>query len=249
MPRHFIAVNKEARPRKETQNHSSNRVASYRKSHTLRMLTLAALLVAVAAVFGLSSPVPKTSATANDARRRPVVLVQEECVDIPQEGDSVCTDERNRAQTCTTNFRTPFTMEVTNPCTGDMVLIEGEMNEVLHTTINNNSTHTRFHTEMHGVGTTETTASASGIKYLLASTRANPGTDYTFNSNLNGGSNSGPPPENFSDPFDVRIISHGGSPNFKMHFVLHTNVSASGQTSCVVHSSDTCSGQGEVIGQ
>jgi len=234
---------------KEMQNHCSTRVANHRKSNTLRMLALSALLATVAIVFGLSSPVPKTSATTSDARRTPVVLVQEECVDIPQEGDSVCTDERNGAQTCTTNFRTPFTMEVTNPCTGDQVLITGEMHTVNHTTINNSNMHRRFHTEMHGAGTTETTASSNGFKYLLASTRANQGTDYTFSTNINGGSNSGPPPENFSDPMTVNVISHGGSSNFKMHFVLHTNVSASGQTSCVVHTSDTCSGQGEVIGQ
>jgi hypothetical protein len=230
---------------KEMQNQCSNRVANHRKSNTLRMLALPALLVTVAIVIGLSSPVPKSSATANDARRSPVVLVQEECVDIPQEGDSVCTDGSNRSQTCTTNFRAPFTMEVTNPCTGDQVLIRGEMHTVNHTTINNNSMHTRFHTEMHGTGTTETTARANGFKYLLASTGANQ-TDYTFSTNINGGRNSGPPPENFSDPMDVHVISHGGSPNFKMHFVLHTNVSASGQTSCVVHTSDTCSGQGEI---
>jgi hypothetical protein len=245
MPRNFIAVNKEVNPMKEMENHCSNRVANHPKSNTLRMLTLLALLVTVAVAFGLSSPVPKTSARANDARRSPVVLVQNECVDIPQEGDTVCTDETNRAQTCTTNFRAPFTMEVTNPCTDETVLITGEMHTVNHTTINGNSMHMRFHTEMHGMGTTETTAGASGVKYLLASTGASQ-TDYTFSSNINGGRNSGPPPENFSDPDDVRVISHGGSPNFMMHFVLHTNVSASGQTSCVVHTSDTCSGQGEI---
>ena len=233
---------------KDMENACSKRVASHRKSNALRMFTLPALLATIAIVFGLSSPEPTTSARAKDARRSPVVLAQNECVDIPQEGDAVCTDERNGSQSCTTNFRSPFTLEVTNPCTGDQVLITGEMHTVNHTTINGNSMHTRFHTEMHGMGTTETTARANGFKYLLASTGASQ-TDYTFSTNINGGRNSGPPPENFSDPMDVHVISHGGSPNFKMHFVLHTNVSASGQTSCVVHTSDTCSGQGEIIGQ
>lgn len=230
------------------KNHSSSIVATHRKSNTLRMLALPALLIALAIVYGLSSPVPTTSATAKDAHRSRAVLVQGECEDVPHEGDSVCTDESDGSQSCTTNFREPFTMEVTNPCTGDQVLIEGELHTVLHTTINDNSTHTRFHTEMLGTGTTAHSARTSGIKYLLASTGASQGTDYTFLSNLNGGSNSGPPPENFSDPFDVRVISRGGSSNFKMHFVLHTNVSASGQTLCVVHTNDTCSGQGGEIG-
>jgi hypothetical protein len=231
------------------QNHCSSKVATRRKSNTLRMLALPALLIAVAIVYGLSSPVPATSATAKDAHRSRAVLVQGECEDVPHEGASVCTDESDGSQSCTTNFREPFTMEVTNPCTGDQVLIEGELHTVLHTTINKNSTHTRLHTEMRGTGTTEHSARTSGIKYLLANSGASQGTDYTFLSNLNAGSNSGPPPENFSDPFDVRIISRGGSSNFIMHFVLHTNVSASGQTLCVVHTSETCSGQGGEIGQ
>jgi hypothetical protein len=219
---------------------------SHRKSNTLRMLALPALLVGVAIVFGLSSPIPATSATAKDAPRKPAVLVQDECDELPEEGEPECTNEKNGSQTCTTNFRGTLDIPVTNPCTGESVLINAEIHEVLHTTTNKNSTHTRFHTEIHGTGTTETTASASGIKYLLASTRAGLGTDYTFASIINGGRNSGPPPENFSDPMDVRVISHGGSPNFMMHFVLHTNVSASGQTSCVVHTNDSCSGQGEI---
>ena len=231
------------------KNHCSSKVATHRKSNTLRMLALPALLIAAAIVYGLSSPVPTTSATAKDAHRSRAVLVQGECEDVPHEGDSVCTDESDGSQSCTTNFREPFTMEVTNPCTGDQVLIEGELHTVLHTTINSNSTHTRLHTEMRGTGTTEHSARTSGIKYLLASTGASQGTDYTFLSSLNAGSNSGPPPENFSDPFDVRIISRGGSSNFIMHFVLHTNVSASGQTLCVVHTGETCSGQGGEIGQ
>jgi len=247
MPRNFIAVNKEVNPVKEImQKPCSNKVTSHRQSNTLRMSALPALFAAVAIVFGLSSPVPTTSATAKDAPRKPVVLVQDECDELPEEGEPVCTNERNGSQTCTTNFREPFTMEVTNPCTGDVVLIEGEMHMVTTATTNKNNMHTRFHIEFHGTGTTDTTASASGIKYLLASTRAGLGTDYTFASIINGGRNSGPPPENFSDPMDVRVISHGGSSNFMMHFVLHTNVSASGQTSCVVHTNDSCSGQGEI---
>jgi hypothetical protein len=230
------------------QNHCSNIVPTHRKSNTLRMLALPALLIAGGIVYGLSSPVPTTSATAKEAHRSRAVVVQGECEEVPQEGDSVCTEE-NGSQSCTTNFREPFTMEVTNPCTGDHVLIQGEMHTVLHTTINNNSTHTRFHTEMNGTGTTETSVRTSEVKYLLASTGASQGTTYTFSSNLNGGSNSGPPPENFSDPFDVRVISRGESSNFMMHFVLHTNVSASGQTLCVVHTNDSCSGQGGEIGQ
>ncbi len=228
------------------QNRCSNRVASHRQSNILRMLALLALLVGVAIVFGLSSPVPTTSATAKDAPRKPAVLVQDECEELPEEGEPVCTDEKNGSQTCTTNFREPFTMEVTNPCTGDHVLIEGEMHMVTNTTTNKNNMHTRFHIEFHGTGTTDTTASASGIKHLFASTRAGLGIDYTFSSITNGGRNSGPPPENFSDPMDVHVISHGGGSNFMMHFVLHTNVSASGQTSCVVHTNDSCSGQGEI---
>jgi hypothetical protein len=230
------------------QNQCSSIVATHRKSNTLRMLALPALLIALAIVYGLPSPLPTTSATAKDSHRSRTVVVQGECEEVPHEGDSVCTDESDGSQSCTTNFREPFTMEVTNPCTGDQVLIEGEMHTVLHTTINNNSTHTRLHTEMRGTGTTDHSAKTSGIKYLLASTGASQGTDYTFLSTLNAGSNSGPPPENFSDPFDVRVISRGGSSNFIMHFVLHTNVSASGQTLCVVHTNDSCSGQGEEIG-
>jgi hypothetical protein len=251
MPRNFIAVNKEVNPMKEMQNHCSNTVASHRKSNTLRMLALPALLLTVAIVFVLSSPVPSTSATAKNARLIPLVLAQDECVDIPQEGNTVCTDETNGSQTCTRNFREPFSMPVTNPCTGETVQIEGEMHEVTHITTNNNSTHTRFHMEMHGTGTTvpSPTASANGFKYLFASTRANQGTDYTFSTNTNGGLNSGPPPENFSDPMDVRIISHGRSPNFLMHFVLHTNVTPGGQTSCIVHTSTECSGNQGEIGQ
>ncbi len=115
------------------QNRCSNRVASHRQSNILRMLALLALLVGVAIVFGLSSPVPTTSATAKDAPRKPAVLVQDECEELPEEGEPVCTDEKNGSQTCTTNFREPFTMEVTNPCTGDHVLIEGEMHMVTKT--------------------------------------------------------------------------------------------------------------------
>ena len=152
------------------QNHCSNIVPTHRKSNTLRVLALPALLIAVAIVYGLSSPVPTTSATTKDAHRSHAVVVQGECEEVPQEGDSVCTDESNGSQSCTSNFREPFTMEVTNPSTGDQVLIEGELHTVLHTTINNNGTHTRLHTEMHGTGTTETSARTSGIKYLLAST-------------------------------------------------------------------------------
>jgi hypothetical protein len=102
--------------------------------------------------------------------------------------------------------------------------------------------------EMHGTGTTvgDTATRASGIKYLFASTGASQTTDYTFSTNLNGGRNSGPPPDNFSDPFDTLIISHGGSPNFILHSVLHTNVSASGQTNCVIHTSADCSGKGGI---
>jgi hypothetical protein len=231
------------------QNLCSNRVASHRKSNILRILTMLALLVAVLIVLGLSSPVPTTSATAKDAHRSRAVLVQDECVDLPQEGGDECNTEGNRSQTCTRNFRAPFTMEETNPCTGESVLINGEIHVVTHTTTNKNSMHTRFHTRIHGTGTTDTTASANGFKYLLASTRARNVTDYTFLTSINGGRNSGPPPENFSDPTAVELISHGGSPNFRMHFVLHINTTPSGQTSCVVHTSSECSGQGETIGR
>ncbi len=218
------------------------------KPTSLRMFAMLALLLGVAIVLVLSSPVPTTSATEKNAPRSPTVMVQEECIDLPQEGPSDCTTDRNSSQTCRRNFREPFMMEVLNPCTGETVLIEGEMHEVTHTTTNANSIHSRFHMEMHGTGTTvpSDSGSASGLKYLLASTRAGLGTDYTFSTNINGGLNSGPPPENFSDPMDVHIISHGASPNFMMHFVLHTNVSASGQTSCVVHTSESCSGQGGI---
>lgn len=232
------------------QNLCSNRVASHRKSNTLRMLAMLALLVGVATVFGLSSPVPTTSATAKDAHRSRAVLVQDECEELSQEGEPVCTSERNGSQTCRTNFREPFTRVVTNPCTDESVRIDGEMHMVTHTTTNKNNMHTRFHIEMHGTGTTidDITASANGVKYLFASTRARKVTDYTFSMIKNGGFNSGPPPDNFSDPTAVELISHGGSPNFRMHFVLHINTSASGQTSCVVHTNDSCSGQGETIG-
>jgi hypothetical protein len=238
---------------KETQSHCSNRVASYRRSNTLRMFMLPALLVTVAVVFGLSSPVPTTSATANEALRSPVVVVQEDgCVGLPEEDDN-CTPEEGGRQTCTRSFREPFSMFVTNPCTDETVLIEGEMHLVTHTTINRNSMHTRFHMEMHGTGSTtdvpDAATKAMGVKYLFASTRRSLGTDYTFSNNINGGSNSGPPPENFSDPISLRIISHGGSPNFLMHLVLHINTTPGDQTSRVCHTSSECSGQGEVIGR
>jgi hypothetical protein len=248
LPRNFIAVNKEVNPMKEIMQFS-NRVAGHRKSSILRMLVMPALLVAVSIVLGLSSPVPTTSATAKDAHRSRAVLVQDECEELPQEGDNVCTTERNGSQTCTRNFREPFSMEVTNPCTDESVLIEGEMHMVTHTTINRNSTHTRFHIEMHGTGTTTDITASDGVKYLFASTRASRSTDYTFSTSINGGRNSGPPPENFSDPTAVELISHGGSPNFVSHFVLHINTTPSGQTTCVVHTNESCSGQGEIIGR
>ena len=227
----------------------SNRVAGHRKSNILRMLAMPALLVAVSIVLGLSSPVPTTSATSKDVHRSRAVLVQDECEELPQEGDDVCNTDRSGTQTCRRSFREPFTMEVTNPCTDETVLIEGELHVVTHTTINTNSTHTRFLMEMHGTGSTADITASDGVKYLFASTHASRGTDYTFSSTRTGGSNSGPPPENFSDPTAVELISRGGSPNFITHFVLHINTTPSGQTTCVIHTSSECSGQGEIIGR
>ena len=236
--------------KEKMQSLSSNGLASHRKSNTLRVLPVLALLVAVTMVFGLLSPLPMTSATAKDSHRSRAVLVQDECEEVSQEGEDECSTEGNRTQTCRRNFREPFTMEVTNPCTGESVLITGEIHIVTHTTINRNSMHTRFHTQIHGTGTTvdDSSASTHAVKYLFASHRAPQETDYTFSTNINGGRNSGPPPENFSDPMSVHVISRGGSPNFRMHFVLHINSTPSGQTTCVVHTSSDCSGQGEVIG-
>ena len=232
------------------QNPCSNRVAGHRKSNVLRMLTILALLVAVSVVLALSSPLPTTSATAKDPLRSLAVVVQEGCEELSQEGEEECSTERNGAQTCRRNFRGPFSEVVTNPCTDESVLIEGEMHVVTHTTINRNSMHMRFHMQVHGTGSTdEPLGSASGVKYLFASTRARKVTDYTFSMNKNGGRNSGPPPENFSDPASMHVISRGGSPNFRTHFVLHINTTPSGQTSCVVHTSSDCSGQGEPIGR
>jgi hypothetical protein len=252
MSRNFIAANEEVNAMNAImQNLCSSTVASHRKSKSLRMLPMLALLVAVATVFVLSSPVPTTSATAKDAPRSRAVLAQDECEELSQEGEEECSTERNGAQTCRRNFREPFSEVVTNPCNGESVLIEGEMHMVTHTTINRNNMHTRFHLAMHGSGSTidDLTTKANGVKYLFASTRARKVTDYSFSMDKNGGRNSGPPPENFSDPLSVHVISRGGSPNFSMHMVLHTNVSAGGQTSCVVHTSTDCSGQGGEIGR
>jgi hypothetical protein len=232
------------------QNPCSNRVAGHRKSNVLRMLTILALLVAVSVVLALSSPLPTTSATAKDAPRSPAVLVQgDECVGLPEEEG--CTTEEDGSRPCTRSFRGPFSMPVTNPCTGETVLIEGEMHLVTHTTINRNNMHTRFHMQMHGTGSTidDLTTKANGVKYLFASTRASRVTDYTFSMEKNGGRNSGPPPENFSDPLSVHVISRGGSPNFRMHLVLHINTTPGDQTSRVCHASSDCSGQGEPIGR
>jgi uncharacterized membrane protein len=251
MPRNFHAVNKEVNPMKEImQSLFSHRLASHRKSNTLRVLPMLVLLVAVAMVFVLLSPLPTTSATAKDAHRSRAVPAQEECDEVSQEGEDECSTEGNGTQTCRRNFREPFSEVVTNPCTGESVLITGEIHIVTHTTINRNSMHTRFHTQIHGTGTTveDSSASARAVKYLFASTRAPQETDYTFSTNINGGQNSGPPPENFSDPMSVHVISRGGSPNFRMHFVLLINSTPSGQTTCVVHTSSDCSGQEEVIG-
>jgi len=215
-----------------------------KRIRTLSILTLLFGAVTVVVIVGLA---PSTSATSGDTARKTTVATQGECIDLPEAAPSSCETDANDALTCETNLRGDFEQLVTNPCTGESVLITGEMHVVDHSTINNNSTHTRFHVEMHGTGTTvDDSAKLMGMKYLLASTNAFQGTRYTFNSILNGGSNSGPPPENFSDPFTVNVISHGKSPNFLMRFVLHTNVTPSGQTTCVVHSSDSCSGQEEI---
>jgi len=208
------------------------------------MLTLLFAVVTVVVIVGL---VPSTSATGGNTVRKVTVVTQSECIDLPEETPSTCETDTHNALTCNTNLRGDFEQVVTNPCTGESVLITGEMHVLNRSTTNNNNTHTRFHVEMHGTGTTvDDSARLMGMKYLLASTNVLQGTRYTFNSILNGGSNSGPPPENFSDPLTVNVISHGKSPNFQMRFVLHTNVTPSGQTTCVVHSSDTCSGQEEI---
>jgi hypothetical protein len=218
-----------------------------RSSKRIRMLSMFTLIFAAATVVVIFGIVPSTSATGENAVRKVAVVTQSECIDLPEAAPSSCDTDAHDALTCNTNLRGDFEQVVFNPCTGESVLITGEMHVVNHSTTNNNSTHTRFHVQMHGTGTTvDDSAKLLGMKFLLASTNPLQGTRYTFNSILDGGSNSGPPPENFSDPFTVNVISHGKSPNFYMRFVLHTNVTPSGQTTCVVHSSDTCSGQEEI---
>ncbi len=236
---------------------SRTRLDFLRQIKSLRILATLAMLVGLVTALGLSSPVQTSSALAKDVAGIPTVLAQDQltppepsCTPLPQEGEPNCT-ERNGATTCETNFRELFEMDVVNPCTDELVHIVGETHVVTHTTITgtypNLKTHMRMHLEMQGKGTTATdgpSASARGIRYMFASTRASQVTDYTFSLSKNSGFNSGPPPENISDPGHFLVISHGASPNFEVHFELHMNVSANDQTTgCFVQTKTECSGQ------
>jgi hypothetical protein len=126
-----------------------------------------------------------------------------------------------QAETFTDTFQGPLTRLVTNPCTGEEVLLEGTQNLVVHTTIDaNGGFHflTRGNAEVQG-------ESASGVKYVAHQTlqeRSNSesATTLTFTNNL-------------------QVIRQGSATptpdDFVIKQVTHVTVNANGEITSVVN--------------
>jgi hypothetical protein len=119
-----------------------------------------------------------------------------------------------QAETFKDSVREPFTALVTNPCTGEDVLLEGTQHLVVHTTIDANG---GFHFQSWGNAQLQG-ESASGAKYVA---------HQTLHERINSEAAS-----NFTRTDTIQIIRQGSATStddFVIKQVQHVTVNANGE--------------------
>jgi hypothetical protein len=222
------------------------------------------LLAVVAIALGLANPRLTSSAVVKNTEKS--VLQEPSCTAVPPvdcapnpngEGLICCTNESNGDRTC--HFESDSCQTFDNPCDPDnpvTVFVRTTLVSHNHTDAHGGR-HYHTHLEMHGMPptpgqcTTDLSAGRSNkdvggdrFAFVKASTTSQ---DEIFNVVRNSSFNSsGPPPENFSDPFTLHIITRGGAANFTVREVLHMTQNANGEmTACVSRESASCQGSGQ----
>jgi hypothetical protein len=124
-----------------------------------------------------------------------------------------------QAETETSRVREPFALVGDNPCTGEPMQLEGEFQQVTHTTLSQNGYHTV--SSSHIINMTGT-GLQTGDKYRIT------GTAHTVGASLRNGI------EVSNDGATEVVISKGSSPNALVHLLFKYTVDADGQPNMVV---------------
>ena len=125
-----------------------------------------------------------------------------------------------QSTTITTNETVPTTGSMLNPCNGDFVTFQGNMNVTNHmTTDASGGTHLKTHVNFQNVSGT---GAPSGLNYNVRTT-----TNETVNDN------DGPQYE-ATIISSVKLISQGSAPNYFLQIVFHITVNANGETTSTV---------------
>jgi len=114
--------------------------------------------------------------------------------------------------------RTPLSQAVANPCNGDVVATEGELQLVFGAHADQaGGDHIQAHINEHGAGT----GLAAGDKY-------------SFSADTSFVANTPDPTSETTQVVNVHLVGQGGVPNFFAHQVLHFTVNANGQVTAIV---------------
>jgi hypothetical protein len=125
-----------------------------------------------------------------------------------------------QSTTVTTNETVPLTGSMTNPCNGDVVTFQGNMNVTNHmTTDASGGTHLKTHVNFQNVSGT---GAPSGLNYNVRTT-----TNQTENDN------DGPQYE-ATVISSVKLISQGPAQNSFLQTVFHITINANGVTTSTV---------------
>jgi hypothetical protein len=133
-----------------------------------------------------------------------------------------------RATGRTSNTTVPLAMTALNPCSGEEVVLSGEMHILSHFTADaSGGTHVVTHAQgehVDGVGASGTEYHGNMVDVAHAS---DPDGDQT----------------NFTHVFDMRLVSQGSSDNFLVHALAHVTFNADGEpTATFVGTSAECRG-------
>jgi hypothetical protein len=126
-----------------------------------------------------------------------------------------------QAETETFNERFPFAFEIENPCTGEVVFIEGTLHFVFHITQDaDGGFHIKGHLNFQGKG-----VSPSGAKYVVYE---------SANSQFNFRAESA---DNFTSPVTFQVIRQGSptpEDDFKVKALFHFTENANGELTAEV---------------